>query len=192
MLFEIYTRVCVGLPVETEAARTLRDEFHTSLGLSADAPVAEVHARLLDDAPKHKRNEADRVRYERAFGEFVDKRWDVDCAIGGLTDGGVDPQRGYLFVGVRIEDMEDVARDDMPALAGRPQWLRKGDLTMGSDLAHKLGDHHRKVFVHAARMYQRANKMILTDAQKRLKALPVVRQREVDWALVRWLVPVKG
>jgi hypothetical protein len=39
MLFEIYQRVCVGLPLEADAGRALLARFHSHLGLDADAPL---------------------------------------------------------------------------------------------------------------------------------------------------------
>lgn len=188
MIYEAYIRICVGAVIETEATAELVVRFHQSLGLDPDCAVADVHEALRELSPKHKLHESDRVRYERAFEAFVDKLWDVDCAIGGLSDGGVDPARGYVFVGVRVEDLERVGRDDMPALSGRPRWLRKGDLTAGSDLARELGPDAYKEFTHACRMYQRAHKEIMNDTLKRTARLPLSKQHDPGWAMVTWLV----
>lgn len=187
MLYETFHRIAVGAVVETDAARALVAEFLASLGLEPDADVAAVHARLAEEAPKHRKKVAPRVRFELAFEAFVDAKWDIDCAIGGVSDGGVDTGRGYVFVGVRIEQWESTGPDENPHLAGRPRVLKKGDLSAGSTFAHDVGPAHRKVIEHAGRMFQRARKDIEGDAMKRLKALPV-RSREPEWALVRWLV----
>ena len=188
MLYEIFHRIAAGSVLESDAAKELVRDFHTSLGLEADASVAEVHARLLEDTPKHKRKEPARQRYELAFESFVDARWDIDCAIGGVSDGGVDPVRGYVFVGVRIEQWEEVTVDENPHLASRPRSLRKGDKSPGSTFAHTIGAAHKKVLEHAGRMFQRARKDIEGDAVRRLKPIPV-RNRDIDWAYIRWLVP---
>lgn len=189
MLYEIYHRFCVGLPLEPDAAQSLRARFHAHLGVSPDARVDEVYARLRDDLPRHKRNEPDRQRYELALEAFIDDLWAVDCAIGGVSDGDFDPSRGYLFVGVRVEQFERVIREDQPAGAYRPQWLKKGDLSPGSEFLRDLGPEAKKPVEHAGRMFHRARLMIEGDARTRLKSLPVSRQREPDWAQVRWLVP---
>lgn len=188
MIYEAYIRICVGAVLEPDATAGLVARFHQSLGLDAACSLAEVHEALRETAPKHKLHQPDRMRYELAFEAFVDGYWDVDCAIGGLTDGGVDPVRGYVLVGVRIEDIESVGRDDMPALSGRPRWLRKGDLTAGSDLSRELGPDAYKPFTHAGRMYQRAAKEIMADTIKRTQRLPISKQHDPDWALVKWLV----
>jgi len=192
MLFEVYQRICVGLPLEAESLGPLVAGFHRSLSLPDEAPLAAVHEALRHDLPRHDKGIESRVLYEKAFETYVDQLWDVDCAIGGVTDGGVDPPRGWVFLGVRVEGMEEVAHDAMPALAGRPRWLKKGDLTTGSDLAKSLGTQHRKAFDHAARAYGRATKMIVGDAHTRLRALRVVRGHDPDWALIRWLVALPG
>lgn len=191
MLFETYHRICVGLPLETDAAHALRARFHAHLGLEPDASTEAVYARLADDLPRHRSNEPDRVRYELALEAFVDKLWDVDCAVGGMSDGGFDPSKGYLFVGVRVEQWERTAHDDQPAASTRPLWVKKGDLSVGSDLARAMGSEAKKPMEHAAKMFQRARVMIEGDARTRLKSLPVLRQRDPSWALVRWLVPVR-
>lgn len=189
MLYEIYHRFCVGLPLEPDAAAALRARFHAHLGLGPDASVDAVYARLREDLPRHKRNEPDRLRYELALESFVDTLWDVDCALGGVSDGDFDPSRGYLFVGVRVEQFERVARDDQPAAAARPQWVKKGDLSPGSDFLRELGPEAKKPVEHAGRMFHRARLMIEGDTRTRLTSLPVSRQREPGWAHVRWLVP---
>lgn len=191
MLFETYHRICVGLPLENDAAHALRARFHAHLGLEPDASTEAVYARLAEDLPRHRQNEPDRARYELALEAFVDKLWDVDCAIGGMSDGGFDPSKGYLFVGVRVEQWARTAHDDQPAAATRPQWLKKGDMSVGSDLSRALGTEAKKALDHASKMFQRARVMIEGDARVRLKTLPVLRQRDPSWALVRWLVPVR-
>ena len=188
MIYETYIRICVGAVLETEAAVELVKRFHQSLELSPDCSVEQVHEALRYMAPRHKLHESDRQRYELAFEAFVDKVWDVDCAIGGVSDGGVDTDKGYVFVGVRVEDIESVGREDMPHLAARPRWLKKGDLTAGSDLSKELGPDAYKEFTHAGRMYQRANKEIMLDVRKRIGPLSISKQHEPGWALVRWLV----
>jgi hypothetical protein len=193
MLYEVYQRICVGLPLEADAVAGLVAGFHRSLSLPDDARLEAVHEALRFDLARHETNTPDRELYERAFEAYVDQLWDVDCAIGGLTDGGVDPPRGWVFLGVRVETLEpEVGHDAMPALAGRPRWLKKGDLTTGSDLARQLGPRHAKTFNHAARAYARASKMIVGDAHKRLAPLRVVRGHDPDWALLRWLVALPG
>lgn len=147
--------------------------------------------RLRFDTKKHKLHEPDRVRYERAFEAFVDTQWDVDCAIGGVSpDGVLDPRRGFVFVGVRAEQFE-IVTSTLPrgaAAPEKPQWLRKGDLSAGSELAKALGPDARKSWEHAARSYQRAAKEILKDATERTKRLAISPQHPVDWALCRWIV----
>lgn len=191
MLYETYSRIAVGAVLEPDATHELARGFAVSLGLEPDASLVEVHAALLDAAPKHKQKVAPRVRYELEFERYVDERWDVNCVIGGVTDGGVDGTRGYVFVGVRIAEWDDVARDESPHLASRPRTLQKGDLSAGSDFSKQAGREHKKAIDHAARMFQRARKDIEADAMKRLRPLPT-RERDVYWALVRWLVPRTG
>lgn len=191
MPYEIYARFCVGAPLKPEPTRTLHQEFLASLSLAPDAPADEVFARLRDDTPRHKLHEPDRVRYELALEAFVDARWSVDCALGGLsTDGLLDLRRGFLFVGVRVEQFETVVANvpTRGAAPERPQWLRKGDLGANSELGKLLGADAKKAADHAARMYQRAAKEILRDAIARTKELPLSPQHEPDWALCRWLV----
>lgn len=191
MLFEAYNRICVGLPLESTATTALVKGFHESLGLEPQAKLSDIHDKLRFEAKRHEVNIADRVRYELAFEAYVDQLWDVDCAIGGHTEGGVEPGHGWVFVGVRVEQMQEIISDEMPALASRPRWLKKGDLTIGSDYAKTMSPETVKPFLHACKAYQRASKMIIGDATVRLKNLPVVRQREPDWALVRWLVETR-
>lgn len=191
MPFQLYARYCVGAPLKPEPARTLHDEFLASLGLSPEASAEDVFARLRDDTPKHKLHEPDRVRYELALEAFIDEKWSVDCAIGGLSpDGLFEPRRGYLFVGVRVEQYECSlpAVPTKAAAPDRPQWLRKGDLAASSELGKTLGPEAKKPADHVARMYQRASKEILKDAVARTKELPLSPQHEPDWALCRWLV----
>ena len=107
---------------------------------------------------------------------------------GGVSDGGVDGARGYVFVGIRIEQWEDVMHDHSPHLSGRPKTLAKGDLSAGSDFLKHIGPDHKKEIDHAGRMRRRARKEIDLDAMKRVRSLPT-REREVYWALIRWLVP---
>lgn len=188
MLFEIYHRICVGLPLEPAATEALVQGFHRSLGVAPEAAVSEIHALLRFDARRHEKHITDRIRYERAFEAYVDQLWDVDCAIGGVSAGGLDPDRGYLLVGVRVEDFDYSVRDDQPAATQRPRALRKGDLSMGSDFAHELGPDAHKAFSHAAKMYQRAGKEIVRDATGRTAKLPLARGDEPAWCYVRWLV----
>ncbi|MEZ4393003.1 MAG: hypothetical protein R3A48_18100 [Polyangiales bacterium] len=189
MLYEIYHRICVGLPVEPDAAQAVVARFHARLGLEPSASASEVYARLSEGVPRHKLNDPDRQRYELALEAFVDEVWSVDCAIGGVSDGIFDPTRCFLFVGVRVEQFERVVRDEQPAAASRPQWLRKGDLSPGSEFLRGLGPEAKKPVEHAGRMHHRARLMIEGDARTRLKSLPVSRQREPGWAQLRWLVP---
>ncbi|MFO0602817.1 MAG: hypothetical protein U0324_06555 [Polyangiales bacterium] len=192
MIYECYTRIMVGLPLAQHALGELAAGFHASLGLDADAAEADALAALRDAAPRHKRNEPDRVRFEQAFEAWVDGRWDVDCAIAGVSVGGLDAKSCQVWVGVRVEQFEHTAKVEMPAQFVRPRALRKGDLTPGSDLAHALGPDARKQLEHAGRMYTKARLQIEGDAITRTKGLPVSRQHEVGWAMVRWLVPVKS
>lgn len=192
MIYEVFTRIMVGLPVTQAAATEVLSGFHADLGLEPDAPVDAAYAALAEAAPRHKRNEPDRQRYELALEAHVDARWDVDCALVGVSDGGLDPKRCQLWVGVRVEQWEHTTRADMPAQLVRPKVLRKGDLSAGSDLARALGVDVKKQFDHAARMFQRARMQIEGDAITRTKTLPTSRQHEVDWWLLRWIVPVKG
>lgn len=191
MIFENFIRICVGAPLEVEAAKDLAARFHSSLGFEGSPSVADVYARLRDDAPRHKRSEPDRLRYELAFEKFVDDLWDVDCAIGGVSEGLLDVTRGYVFVGVRVDGFERNIKEEMPARAGRPRWLRKGDVSAGSDLTRELGPDAKKAMDHAAHMYKRATKEVVGDARKRLRPLPVSKQHEPGWALVEWLVAVR-
>ncbi len=191
MLYEVYHRICVGAPLEVAEARGLVARFHVSLGLAANASLEMVHARLRDDLKRHELNTDDRVLYERAFEAFVDELWDVDCAIGGVSEGAIDPAKGYVFVGVRVEQFDLTVHDDEPRLAQRPTWLHKGDLSPGSDFGRTFGPDARTAVEHAGRSWTRAGKMIVGDATTRLKLLPVSKQREVGWALVRWLVPAR-
>jgi hypothetical protein len=192
--FEVYGRICVGAVLAPEPAIALHAEFLESLGLAPDAPAEEVFAALRAETKKHKLHEPDRVRYELALEAFIDAKWDVDFALGGLSrDGLFDPRRGYLFVGVRVEQFETVI-PELPRGAAdpsRPQWLRKGDLTPGSDFSKSLGPDARKQVEHAARAYQRASREIHKDALARVKPLPISKQHEPDWALCRWLVDVE-
>ncbi len=192
MIYEVRARICVGGLLESEAVEALVARFHAHLGLDPDATVEEVHARLRDECPKHRLHESDRTRYIEAFDAFVDEVWDVNCAIGGVSEGGVDPSRCHVFVGIAIEDFEWSARIDMPAQVSRPRWLKKGDLSAGSDFSRELGVEAHKAFVHASKMYQRARLQIFGDAKTRTASLPVSKQHEIDWALVKWLVPRYG
>ena len=192
MLYEVYTRIMVGLPVAQGVLGDVVTGFHQGLGLAADAGVDAVYTVLREDAPRHKRNEPDRQRYELAFEAYVDQLWDVDCAIVGQSDGLADPARCMLWVGVRVEQMEHTARIDTPPAYVRPRVLRKGDLSMGSDFAHELGRDMYKQFRHATQMYNRARMMIEGDAHARTKRIPTSRQHEVEWSFLRWIVPVKG
>lgn len=192
MIYEVYTRIMVGLPLAPGALAEVMKGFHRSLGLDEAASLADVHAALHDAAPRHKRHEPDRERYERALEAYVDGLWSVDCAIAGVSEGEAHPTRCQLWVGVRVEQMEHTTRVDMPAQFVRPRPLKKGDLSMGSDLAHELGPDMHKEFRHAVAMFQRARVMIEGDAVTRTKGLPTSRQHDVGWAMLRWIVPVKG
>lgn len=192
MIYECYTRIMVGLPLATPALGEAAAGFLASLGLPADASESEALAALRDAAPRHKRGEPDRARFESALEAFIDARWDVDCAIGGVSSGGLDARACQLWVGVRIEQFEHTARVEMPAQYVRPKVLKKGDLTPGSDLAHALGPDARKQLEHAGRMYSRARLQIEGDAITRTKGLPTSRQHEVAWTMVRWLVPERA
>jgi hypothetical protein len=190
--YELFARICVGTPLTVEAATAVHAEFVASLGLEPGASAATIFDRLRDDAPRHKLHEPDRVRYELALEAFLDARWDVDYAIGGVSPDGVfEPRRGYLFLGVRVAQFETTVPDLPPraAVVTAPQWLRKGDMLAGSDLSKLLGDDARKQLEHAGRAFTRAGREILQDAIKRLRPLPVSRQHEPAWALCRWLVP---
>ncbi len=187
----MYGRVCVGGVLKPEALVQANVGFLAGLSLPAEASADEVFQRLRDDTPKHKLHEPDRVRYERAFEAYIDARWNADCAIGGLSpDGLINMRRGYVFVGVRVEQFEMVVQTvgRGAAAVDRPQWLRKGDLSAGSDLSKLLGPDVRKPWEHAARSYQRAAKEILKDAKDRTRVLPVSSAHDIDWALCRWLV----
>lgn len=191
MAFEMYGRVCVGGVLTPEALVQANGAFLTGLALSADAPADQVFQRLRDDTPRHKLHEPDRVRYERAFEAYIDARWNADCAIGGVSpDGLLDVRRGYVFVGVRVEQFELVipAAGTGATVPDRPQWLHKGDLSAGSTLSRVLGPDARKPWEHAGRSYQRAHKEIMKDAMDRTRMLPVSSQHDIDWALCRWLV----
>ena len=183
--------MCVGALLKPESTAAINASFLQSLGLAVGAPAEEVFAQLRLDTPKHKLHEPDRLRYERAFEAFVDAQWDADFAIGGLSpDGVLDAKRGYLFVGVRVDGFE-ITVPTLPrgaAAPERPQWLKQGDLSPGSDLSKALGPDARKTWEHAARSYQRAAKDILKDAIERTKKLPISTQHDVDWALCRWIV----
>jgi hypothetical protein len=189
--YEVFARICVGSVLRPEAAEDIHREFVLSLGLAATASAADIFDSLRWDAAKHKRHEPDRWRYERAWEAFIDQKWNVDFAMGGLSREGVfDPRKNYLFVGVRVEQFEmglaEIPLRGMPI--DRPQWLRKGDLSPGSDLAKALGPDVRKPFEHACRTYSRANRDVLKDAMERVKPLDISHQHETDWALCRWLV----
>ncbi len=191
MVYEVYMRIMVGLPIAQHVLPDVLKGFHDSLGVAHDAPADEVYAVLRDAAPKHKRHEPDRQRYELALEAHVDALWDVDCALSGSTDGLADARATQLWVGVRIEQMEHTARIESPVQFVRPKVLRKGDLSMGSDFSRELGPELYKQFRHATQMYQRARLQIEGDAITRTKKLPTSRQHEVAWVMTRWLVPVK-
>jgi hypothetical protein len=192
MVYEVYTRIMVGLPLAHGVLADVVSSFHQNLGVEPTATAEEVYALLRDDAPKHKRHEPDRGRYELALEAHVDALWDVDCALSGVSDGLADPARCQLWVGVRVEQMEHTTRVDAPAQYVRPRVLRKGDLSMGSDFSRELGADMYKQFRHATQMYQRARLQIEGDAITRTKKVPTSRQHEVAWSFVRWIVPVKG
>ncbi len=192
MVYEVYTRIMVALPLAPGVLADVAAGLHRKLGLAPGAPVDEVYATLRDAAPRHKRHEPDRARYELALEAYVDELWDVDCALAGVSEGLADPARCQLWAGVRVEQFEHTAKVDAPAAYVRPRTLRKGDLSMGSDLSRELGPDVYKEFRHAAQMYQRARTQIEGDAITRTKRLPTSRQHEVAWALLRWIVPVKG
>ncbi len=189
MQYEVYTRVMVGVPLDAEGVAATRAGFHGSLGLEVDAPLDAVQAALVEAAPRHKRGGDPRARYELALEAWLDARWDVDFALSGVSDGGLDPARCMVWVGVRIEQWEGPAKVEMPAAFVRPRTLRKGDLSPGSDLARELGGEARKEFQHAVRMYQRARLQIEGDALTRTRGLPVSHHHDVGWWLLRWIVP---
>jgi hypothetical protein len=191
MIYECYTRIMVGLPLAQNALPEVSKGFLASLGLDADASEADALTALRDAAPRHKRNVPDRERFELAFESWLDERWSVDCAIGGVSAGGFDPKACQVWVGVRVEQFEHTAKVDMPAQYVRPRVLKKGDMTPGSELAHVLGPDVRKQMEHAGRMFTKARLQIDGDAITRTKGLPTSRQHEVDWVMVRWLVAVK-
>lgn len=192
MIYECYTRIMVGLPLAQHALGEVASGFLGSLGLDADASEADTLAALRDEAPRHTRNVPDRERFERAFEAWIDARWDVDCAIGGVSAGALDAKGCQVWVGVRIEQFEHTAKVEMPAQYVRPRALKKGDLTPGSELAHALGPDARKQLEHAGRMFTKARLQIEGDAITRTKGLPTSRQHEVAWVMVRWLVPVRS
>jgi len=191
MIYECYTRIMVGLPLAQGALAEVSKGFLASLGLDADATEADAIAALRDASPRHKRNVDDRVRFELAFEAWLDARWSVDCAIGGVSAGGFDPKQCQVWVGVRVEQFEHTAKIDTPVQFVRPRSLKKGDLKPGSELAHALGPDVRKELEHAGRMFSKARLQIDGDAITRTKGLPTSRQHEVDWVMVRWLVAVK-
>lgn len=194
MPYQLYGRLCVGAPLKVEAAARLHDDFLASLDLPRDADAETVFSTLRLDTPKHKLHLPDRMRYENALEAFIDVRHSVDFALGGVSENGLfDPRRGFLFVGVRVEQFEMIV-PEVPRKSAdptRPQWLHKGDVTAGSELVHALGPDARKAFEHVGRMYQRAAKSILADALARVKELPLAPQHAPDWALCRWLVDVE-
>jgi len=191
MPWELFGRICVGGLLKPEAAQTLHTDFLQSLELPETTTPEDLFERLRWDVPKHKLHEPDRVRYERAFEEYIDKTWDVDFALGGLSTHGLfESRRGYIFVGIRVEQFE-VTLEALPTKAAspeRPQWLRKGDLTVASEIVKDFDGLAKKAWSHAARSYARAGREILQDAHKRLKTLPISKQHDIDWALCRWLV----
>jgi hypothetical protein len=132
MIYECYTRIMVGLPLAQNALPEVSKGFLASLGLDADASEADALTALRDAAPRHKRNVPDRERFELAFESWLDERWSVDCAIGGVSAGGFDPKACQVWVGVRVEQFEHTAKVDMPAQYVRPRVLKKGDMTPGS------------------------------------------------------------
>lgn len=191
--FELFGRICVGAPLKPDAALALHQRFCASLGLDVDATPDALFATLLDDAPKHKRHEPDRLRYERALEAFADREHAVDIAIGGHSEHGVfDPKKNYLFVGVCV----DVFTTTVPSLGrgaaapDRPQWITWGALGSHSALGKSfdLDRNGEKAWDHARRSYQRANKDITKDALARIASLPIAKQHEPGWALCRWLV----
>jgi hypothetical protein len=192
MIYEVYTRFMVGVPLAPGALAQVLERWHRSLDLDAGAPYVTVCDALREAAPRHKQGGADRPRYELALEAFVDTLWDVDCALSGISEGGADAERCQLWVGVRIEQFEHVGRVDVPVQYVRPKVLRKGDLSMGSDLAHTMEGDARKPFDHACRMYRRARLQIEGDAITRTKGLPVSRQHEVGWVMLRWISPGRG
>ena len=191
MPYEIYGRICIGAVLKQETAVDLHAAFIASLGLPSAALSEAVFDQLRFDTPRHKLHLPDRVRYELAFEAFVDAKYNADCAIGGVApDGMFEPKRGFIFVGVRAEQFE-ITVTEIPRHAAAPdrvQWLRKGDMTAGSELVRSLGPDAKKSIEHAARMYHRAAKELLKDATDRVKMLNVSNQHDVDWGLCRWVV----
>jgi hypothetical protein len=190
MVYECYTRILVGVPLEVAALDEIVAGFHASLGLGAEATEHDVLVALRETSPRHERNISDRLRFERAFEAWVDARWDVDCAIAGISAGGLDAKRCTVWVGVRIEQFEHSARVEAPVPFVRPRVLRKGDLSVGSELARTLGPEARKPLEHAGRMYSRARLSIEGDAIARTRKLPGRRRQDIAWVMLRWLVPL--
>lgn len=189
----MYGRICVGAPLKPDAALALNARFCESIGLDVGADAESIFAALLDEAPKHKKHEPDRVRYLRALEAFVDGEHSVDMAIGGLSEHGVfDPKKNYLFVGVCVDvfetTLETVGRG--AAAPNRPQWITWGALGSNSTLGKSfvLDRNGEKAWDHARRSYQRANKDIMKDALSRIHGLDISKQHDPGWALCRWLV----
>ncbi len=194
MGYELFGRFCVGGPLKPEVAEKLNKDFLHSLSLSDDATPEQIFLTLLDDTPKHKRHEPDRVRYERAFEAFVDGVHAVDMALGGLSPEGIFvPRKNYIFVGVCVEtfvaEQKELGRSAHEV--ERPRWVKWGELGSSSNLGKtfELDRNGEKAWDHARRSYQRAHKDIYKDAIGRLKSLDVAKQHDIDWALCRWLVP---
>lgn len=192
MLVEVYARVCVGVTLAPEFTAELLRGFHRSLGLDDDARFDEVYAHLAQDLPRHRQNDPLRDHYESALVAYVEAQRGYACAVGGLTDGGVDPDRGYLLGGVVIDGFVEVRKEDAPARCGRPTKLLKGDLTPGSEFFKRCGPEHKKALAHASKAYARASKMILDDVRQRMRAQPTSGSKEPSWCLVEWLVPTKS
>jgi|LNFM01.1.fsa_nt_gb hypothetical protein len=191
--YELYGRICVGAPLKPEAALALHVGFCKSLGLDELATSEQIFLALLDEAPKHKKHEPDRVRYERAFESYIDAECEADMAIGGLSEHGVfDPKKNYLFVGVCVDEFVTTLSSPGRGAAApdRPQWITWGALGSNSTLgkSFELDRNGEKAWDHARRSYQRANKDITKDAFARIARLAISKQHEPGWALCRWLV----
>lgn len=194
MGYELYGRFCVGGPLRPEVAEKLHIEFLQSLSLKEDATAEQIYLTLLEQAPKHKRHEPDRVRYERALEAFIDSAHSVDMALGGLSPEGIFvPKKNYIFVGVCVDsfitEQKELGRSAHEV--ERPRWLTWGELGSNSNLgkSFELDRDGEKAWDHARRSYQRAHKDIYKDATTRIKPLAVAKQHDPDWALCRWLVP---
>lgn len=192
MLVEVYARICVGVSLTPEHTQRLVRGFHRRLGLDEDVSPLDVYAALTQGLARHRQNDSPRALYETALVDYAEATEGFSCAIGGWTDGGVDPHRGFLFAGVVIDGFTVVRRDDSPASASRPTKLSKGDLTLGSDFFKRVGGEHRKALAHASKAYSRASRAIVDDVRQRTRGLATSGPKEPAWSLVEWLVSAKS